>query len=95
LIAGFLNSCSKSISFNKSVAVPSAIGSVKLTKGENNNRMMIMKVENLVEPSRLTPAKKVYVVWEETKKDGVKNLGKIVSSEAVFPLKGTRNSAQF
>jgi hypothetical protein len=85
-------SCSKSVRFAVSPVVPSAEGSVKLTKDDNNNRLIVMKVRNLVDPSRLTPAKKVYVVWIETKNEGNKNLGKLVSSEAYF---STERNAKF
>jgi hypothetical protein len=87
-----LSSCSKSIRFNVSSVVPSATGTVKLSKDDNGNRMMTMRVENLVDPSRLTPPRKVYVVWVQTKNDGNKNLGKLVSSEAYF---STERNAKF
>jgi hypothetical protein len=87
-----LTSCSKSIRFNKSVVVPSAVGSVTLGKDENGNRKVTMKVENLVDPSRLTPPRKMYIVWVQTKDNGNKSLGKLVSSEAWF---STERNAKF
>jgi hypothetical protein len=72
----FTVSCSKSVRFATSQVVPSAEGSVKLTK----------------DPSRLTPPRKVYVVWMQTKNEGNKNLGKLVSSEAYF---STERNAKF
>jgi hypothetical protein len=88
----FTASCSKSVRFAVSPVVPSAEGSVKLTKDENKNNLVVMKVQNLVDPSKLTPPKKIYVVWAETKKEGNKNLGKLVSSEAYF---STERNAKF
>lgn len=88
----FTASCSKSVRFATSQVVPSAEGSVKLTKDDNNNKLLVMKVRNLVDPSRLTPPRKVYVVWMQTKNEGNKNLGKLVSSEAYF---STERNAKF
>lgn len=88
----FTASCSKSVRFAVSPVVPSAEGSVKLTKDENKNNLVVLKVQNLVDPSKLTPPKKIYVVWAETKKEGNKNLGKLVSSEAYF---STERNAKF
>ncbi|MBD1363047.1 hypothetical protein IDJ77_04420 [Mucilaginibacter sp. ZT4R22] len=84
IMAFALVSCSKSLRFDKSVVVPSAEGSVKLGKDGNGNRQVTMKVDNLVDPSRLTPPHKMYIVWVQTKSDGNKSLGKLVSSEAWF-----------
>jgi uncharacterized cupin superfamily protein len=38
----------------------------------------------LAEPSRLTPPKKIYVVWMQTKNEGVKSLGTLISTEGYF-----------
>jgi hypothetical protein len=88
----FIASCSKSVRFAVSSVVPSAEGSVKLTKDENQNKLIVMKVRNLVDPSRLTPPKKIYLVWMQTKNDGNKNLGRLVSEEAYF---STERNAKF
>ncbi|TFF33267.1 hypothetical protein [Mucilaginibacter psychrotolerans] len=83
-VVTLLSSCSKSITFQKSVVVPSAVGTVKIGKDDNGNRQVTIKVENLVAPSRLTPERKLYIVWVQTKDNGTKSLGKLVSSEAWF-----------
>lgn len=87
-----LTSCSKSLTFQKSVVVPSAVGSAKVGKDDNGNRQVTIKVENLVDPSRLTPARKLYIVWMQTKNNGIISLGKLVSSEAWF---STERNAKF
>src|SRR5688572_30502531 len=74
-----LTSCSKSLTFQKSVVVPSAVGSAKIGKDDNGNPQVTINVENLVDPSRLTPARKLYMVWVQTKDNGIKSLGKLVS----------------
>jgi hypothetical protein len=87
-----LTSCSKSLTFQKSVVVPSAVGSAKIGKDDNGNRQVTIKVENLVDPSRLTPKRKLYIVWVQTKDNGIKSMGKLVSSEAWF---STERNAKF
>lgn len=79
-----LSSCSKTLRFNISPVTPSAIGTVKLSTDDNKNRIVIISIKNLVDPGRLTPAKKIYMVWMQTKNDGVKSLGTLVSTEGYF-----------
>jgi hypothetical protein len=86
-----LTSCSKQVRFNVSSVVPAAEGSVKITKDANQNLMFKMTVKNLAEPSRLTPPKKTYVLWMQTKHDGIKNLGQVVTSTGYFS--STRTAA--
>lgn len=88
----FVTSCSTSVRFANSAVVPSAVGTAKLTKDSNKNLLLILNVRNLVDPSRLTPSKKVYLVWMQTKDQGNKNLGRLVSSEAYF---STERNAKF
>ncbi|MEJ7556663.1 MAG: hypothetical protein WKF66_00040 [Pedobacter sp.] len=83
LITVVFSSCAKTLRFNISPVIPSATGSVKLSTDDNKNRAMTLSVKNLVDPQRLTPPKKIYVVWIQTK-DGVRNLGSLVSSEGYF-----------
>ena len=79
-----LSSCSKTLRFNISPVLPSAVGTVKLSTDDNKNRTMTLNIKNLVEPQRLTPPKKIYVVWMQTKNDGTRNLGSLVGSEGYF-----------
>jgi hypothetical protein len=79
-----LSSCSKTLRFNISPVLPSAVGTVKLSTDDNKNRTMTLNIKNLVDPQRLTPPKKIYVVWMQTKNDGTRNLGSLVGSEGYF-----------
>lgn len=92
IVFAVFTSCSTSQQFQKSVIVPSAVGSAKLGKDDNGNKQVVIKVENLVDPSRLTPARKLYIVWMQTKDNGTKSLGKLVSNEAWF---STERNAKF
>ena len=75
---------SKKVSFNTSTVVPGAEGTVKVKKDKNGNFNIDIDIVNLAQPSKLTPAKKVYVVWIETQEKGVKNIGQINSSSSLF-----------
>lgn len=101
LTASF-TSCSKKVTFQTSTIVPAARGDVKITKDENKNYLIAIKIDNLAEVSRLDSSKKAYVVWMETEESMVKNIGQIKSDsnflssklkatfETVSPVKPTK-----
>ncbi len=74
------NSCSKKTVFLPSSVVPAAEGHVKVKKDGNQNYVITLKVENLAEVDKMQPQKKTYVVWMETDRGDIKNIGQIVSS---------------
>lgn len=84
LITFLCSSCSKTLRFNISPVTPEATGTVKLGTDDNKNRTVTLSIKNLVDPGRLTPPKKIYVVWMQTKSNGVKSLGTLVSTEGYF-----------
>jgi hypothetical protein len=79
-----LASCSKKISFQTSSVVPSAEGSVKVKKDNNNNYSIDLDVIRLADPKRLEPSKSTYVVWIETAENGSKNIGSLNTSSSLF-----------
>ncbi len=79
-----LASCSKKISFQTSSVVPSAEGSVKVKKDDNNNYSIDLNVIRLADPKRLEPSKSTYVVWIETAENGSKNIGSLNTSSSMF-----------
>lgn len=70
--------------FSNSVVVPAAEGTVKVKKDDNNNYAIELDVKRLAEPKRLSPPKRMYVVWMETAKNGRKNIGQLNSSSGFF-----------
>ncbi|RZL68948.1 MAG: hypothetical protein EOO93_02955 [Pedobacter sp.] len=74
--------------------VPAAEGRVKVTKDDNNNFSLNIKVTNLAEPSRLQPKKEMYVVWLVTENNLTKNIGQLNSSTGFFSslLEGELNT---
>ena len=75
-----LGSCAQKVSFMTSSVVPAARGDVKISKDNNNNFVVRIQLFNLAEPSRLQPAKSMYVVWVETTDHNAKNIGQIKTS---------------
>jgi hypothetical protein len=73
------NSCAKKITFQNSSVVPAAQGQVTVTKDNNKNYAVKIKIDNLAEVKRLEPSKNMYVVWMETDESLVKNIGQIQS----------------
>ena len=102
LLTTSFTSCSKKVAFQTSTIVPAARGDVKITKDENKNYLIAIKLENLAEVSRLDSSNKAYVVWMETEESMVKNIGQIKSDsnflssklkatfETVSPVKPTK-----
>lgn len=77
-------SCSTNLKFTNSEAVPAARGNVNIDKDDNGNYALDIDILHLTEPSRLRPAKNVYVIWMETENNGIKNLGQLKSSTGFF-----------
>lgn len=77
--------------FASSSVVPAAKGSVKYKKDKNSNYHIDLKVIHLANSNKLTPARETYVVWMDTEKNGVKNLGQLKSSDSFLSstLKGS------
>lgn len=73
-------SCSQKIPFLTSSVVPSAEGAVKVKSDDNKNYIVQLNVMRLADPTRLTPPKVGYIVWMETEKNGVKNIGQLKTS---------------
>ncbi|MGZ5135654.1 MAG: hypothetical protein ACXWCG_10905 [Flavitalea sp.] len=82
--------------------MPAAQGTVKMKKDNNNNHSIKIDIKHLADPTRLQPAKSVYVAWIETAGKGAQNIGQLRTSsslisntlkaslEAVTPFKPTR-----
>ena len=84
-------SCAKKVRSTPTALVPAAEVFVKIKKDENKNYPIEIKLSNLAEPERLQPARQVYIVWVETKTNGIENVGQLKSSKGLFTntLEGT------
>lgn len=84
-ILGFLfTSCARKQSFLTSSKVPAARGNVTVKHDKNKNHTIEVSLINLAEPSRLSPAKSMYIVWMETDQKMIKNLGQIITDNGSF-----------
>jgi len=77
-------SCATTMAFSVSSVVPAAEGSVKIKKDKNSNYGINLHVDRLASPMRLDPAKNLYVVWMNTRTDGVKNIGELKTSHSLM-----------
>jgi hypothetical protein len=82
LLVVLLNSCTNKITFPVSTVAPAANAHGKIKKDNNNNYVIDLEVDNLTSPERLSPAKKMYVVWMETVDNGTKNIGQLSTSDS-------------
>ncbi|MBO9199410.1 MULTISPECIES: hypothetical protein [Niastella] len=74
----------KTVRFVTSTVVPEAEGSVKVRKDKNKNYEIDIHVDHLADPKKLTPSKKTYVVWIETKESGPKNIGQLHTGSSML-----------
>lgn len=65
LIVAF-SGCAEKAAIPTSFVVPAAMGHIKLSKDENDNTKVQLRVEHLAPPQNLQPPKAVYVVWVKT-----------------------------
>lgn len=79
-----ISSCTQKISFLTSSIVPAARGTVKVKMDENKNHTIQIALVNLAEPERLSPPKKMYMVWMETDQGETKNIGRIMTDSGTF-----------
>jgi hypothetical protein len=79
-----LTACSRKIMFVNSAVVPAAEGSIKMKKDNNNNYSIDLSVIRLADPQRLSPAKKLYLVWMDVENSSTKNIGRLSTSSGLF-----------
>jgi hypothetical protein len=77
-----VSSCSRKILFTKSVVVPSASGRVKMKKEKNGNYDLAISVRDLTSARNLVPPRETYVVWSQTKQNGIMNIGQLGTSRS-------------
>jgi hypothetical protein len=84
LMTFFLSACAKKVTFPDSPVVPGADGYVKVKEDNNDNYEIEVNVTHLAAPERLSPPKKVYVVWMETEATRIENIGQLNISSGLF-----------
>lgn len=93
LLIAAITSCSKKVAFSTSSVQPAAEGYVKI-KPNHGNYAIDVSLYNLAPSDKLSPSREMYVVWAETKDDGVKNIGSMNSSTGLLSkrLKASLNA---
>ncbi|GFO59428.1 hypothetical protein GMST_17530 [Geomonas silvestris] len=77
-LGGALAGCAtKTINLPPSQEMPAAEGEARLSRDDNGNTVVQLKVKHFAPPQRLTPPKAVYVVWLETSDHEMHNLGQL------------------
>lgn len=76
--------CAKKITFLNSAVVPAAEGTITIKQDKNKNYNIDLAVTQLADPGRLTPPRKMYVVWMETSQSGAQNIGQLNTSTKGF-----------
>jgi hypothetical protein len=77
----------KKYSFLNSSVVPAARGFAKVTRDNNQNYVIKINISNLAEVQRLDPSKLSYVVWMNTDRDVIKNIGQVESGSKLMSKK--------
>ena len=85
-----LSSCARKLTFLNSAITPAATGNVKIKHTKNGNYSIDVETKNLAPSFKLSPPRKVYVVWMETEQNAVKNIGMMKSGNSLLSktLKG-------
>lgn len=78
LLVFSLTSYVKRIKFLASSVVPSARGQVIIKKYKNENYAIKIQIDELAKVKKVEPSKNLYVVWMESDKLTVKNMGYII-----------------
>lgn len=78
------SSCSRKLTFSRSAIVPAAQGSVRVNRDKNDNYAVDLNIRHLSPPERLVESRNVYVVWANTRDNGVRNMGQLNSRKGLF-----------
>jgi len=72
-------SCGTSAKFPVSSVTPAAVITAKMKQDKSNNYVISVAANYLASAERLSPPRKIYVVWIVTSSNGVKNIGQLKS----------------
>jgi len=75
-------SCATVVKFPVSSVEPSADIKAKIKNDKQNNYVIEVTANYLASAERLSPPKKMYIVWIVTKENGVSNIGQMKNDNA-------------
>ena len=77
-----MTSCATVVKFPVSTVEPAADISAKIKKNNQNNYVIEITANYLASVERLSPPKKMYVVWLVTSENGINNIGQMKNDNA-------------
>ncbi|WP_373059089.1 hypothetical protein [Zunongwangia sp. H14] len=77
MAALLLTGCSQKITFPGSKVIPAAEAKLNVDKNSNDNYKLELRIKNIADPERLSPSRKYYIVWMETRKNGTIKMGNL------------------
>ena len=77
-----MTSCATVVKFPVSTVEPAADITAKIKKNNQNNYVIEVTANYLASVERLSPPKKMYVVWLVTSENGINNIGQMKNDNA-------------
>ena len=77
-----MTSCATVVKFPVSTVEPAADITAKIKKNNQNNYVIEITANYLASVERLSPPKKMYVVWLVTSENGINNIGQMKNDNA-------------
>ena len=77
-----ITSCATVVKFPVSTVEPAADITAKIKKNNQNNYVIEVTANYLASVERLSPPKKMYVVWMVTSENGINNIGQMKNENA-------------
>jgi len=77
-----ITSCATVVKFPVSTVEPAADITAKIKKNNQNNYVIEVTANYLASVERLSPPKKMYVVWLVTSENGINNIGQMKNDNA-------------
>lgn len=81
-IALFISACSNTTRFPVSSVAPAAEITAKTKYDEYNNKIITVNARNLASPDRVDPSSSAYVIWAESERNEIRNLGQLKNKNA-------------
>lgn len=73
-----ITSCASTTKFPISPVTPGATITAEVKKDKSNNYLISVTAKNLAGAERLSPPRKTYVVWIQSRNNGTKNIGQLM-----------------
>lgn len=82
--AALMTSCLNTVKFPVSQTAPAADITAKTKKQGSSNYLVKITANNLADSERLSPSKKIYVIWAVSETGVTRNVGHFIQKNAVM-----------